>query len=137
MKMPKRGYLLAALVMLLSIAALKLWADKSWLGQGHTQSEAPAGASAAAQSHAQPNSQAVSSQTSPEAKGQTHSGVPAFISGIFSGAEKGNPQNGPQAVFLETVYDAGTVEAGADLSHTFLVKNTGKADLLIESVKPG
>jgi hypothetical protein len=43
---------------------------------------------------------------------------------------------GPQAVFVETIHDAGTVEAGTDLTHTFKIKNVGKADLLIEQVKP-
>lgn len=42
----------------------------------------------------------------------------------------------PQAVFVETIHDAGTVEAGTDLTHTFKIKNVGKADLLIQDVKP-
>jgi hypothetical protein len=45
--------------------------------------------------------------------------------------------SGAQADYVETAYDAGEVDAGAELSHTYRVKNTGKTDLLIESVKPG
>jgi hypothetical protein len=44
---------------------------------------------------------------------------------------------GPQAVFSDRLYDAGTVEAGVEITHTFKVKNTGKSDLLIEQVNPG
>lgn len=42
----------------------------------------------------------------------------------------------PQAVFVETIHDAGAVEAGTDLTHAFKIKNVGKADLLIQDVKP-
>jgi hypothetical protein len=45
-------------------------------------------------------------------------------------------QNGPKAVFPETVYDAGPVNAGTEITHTFRVKNAGKANLSIEAVKP-
>jgi hypothetical protein len=45
--------------------------------------------------------------------------------------------SGPQAVFPERVHDAGTVEAGVDITHAFKVKNAGKTDLLIEQVNPG
>jgi len=139
MTMPKRGYLLAALVVLVSIAALKMWAGGSWLGQGNTQSDSTAatagGTSEVDQRYAQ-NPQAVSSETLPEADRPAHTDGQPLISGAFFDG-KSNPQNGPQAVYSETLYDAGTVEAGADLTHTFRVKNLGKADLLIESVKPG
>lgn len=46
-------------------------------------------------------------------------------------------ENHPQAVFSETTYNAGTVPAGTEITHTFRVVNTGKADLVIERVKPG
>ncbi|GEM_PF-6785121 len=46
-------------------------------------------------------------------------------------------ENHPQAVFSETTYNAGTVQAGTEITHTFRVVNTGKADLVIERVKPG
>jgi hypothetical protein len=51
--------------------------------------------------------------------------------------DQGQAQAGPQAVFSERLYDAGTVEPGVDLAHTFNVKNVGKADLVIEQVNPG
>lgn len=140
MRMSKRGYLLAALVAALSVAAWKMWADNSWSSQGHPQPDTPAVAAEAhakaEQSPTRTNPQAVTVERFPEAEDRTDTDTPAFISGPFYRA-KGNPQTGPQAVFPEMVYDAGTVEAGTDLTHTFKVKNVGKADLLIESVKPG
>jgi hypothetical protein len=52
-------------------------------------------------------------------------------------ASQGDPANGPKATFFETIFDAGTVEAGQELKHVYKVKNVGKTDLAIESVKPG
>lgn len=42
----------------------------------------------------------------------------------------------PQAIFPQLSYDAGTVEAGVEVTHTFEVKNAGLADLLITQVNP-
>ena len=36
----------------------------------------------------------------------------------------------------ETIYDAGTVERGKDISHVFELKNVGPGDLTVEA-KPG
>lgn len=41
----------------------------------------------------------------------------------------------PQFKFEEEVYDFGNVEAGAEVSHTFRFKNTGKTPLTILSAK--
>jgi len=40
-------------------------------------------------------------------------------------------------VLEETTHDFGEVKAGTALRWSFKVKNTGKADLLINSVTPG
>ncbi|HUM01841.1 MAG TPA: DUF1573 domain-containing protein, partial [Thermoanaerobaculia bacterium] len=42
----------------------------------------------------------------------------------------------PKAVITDDKKDAGTVPKGELIKHTFLVKNTGTADLLITDVKP-
>ena len=43
---------------------------------------------------------------------------------------------GPKAEIAETVFDAGTVERGVDISHAFEIKNVGQADLTVDA-KPG
>lgn len=47
--------------------------------------------------------------------------------------------NGPQPVvnLTETTFDFGQVFEQAEYRHIFVVRNSGKADLLIEDVKPG
>ena len=41
-------------------------------------------------------------------------------------------------IFLETPeHDAGIVNQGTIVSHSFIVKNKGKGDLLIKKVRPG
>ena len=47
------------------------------------------------------------------------------------------PAAAPKMVIDGTAHDFGKVKAGAALTHTFKVKNTGKADLNIQSVTPG
>ncbi|MBI4469725.1 MAG: DUF1573 domain-containing protein [Acidobacteria bacterium] len=42
----------------------------------------------------------------------------------------------PEARFRERDHDAGSVEAGGQVSHTFKVRNSGGADLLIDEVRP-
>jgi hypothetical protein len=147
MVMPKRGYLFAALVVLAAIAALKLWADDSWLGRGKAHSDTPAASAQkpaeAAASSAATDQQPVSSKTIPEAQDQPQADDQSLIAGVFKDDQnspdvfQGDPEDGPHAVYPEMAYEGGTVEAGTDLTHTFLVKNTGKADLLIHQVKPG
>lgn len=149
--MSKRGYLLAALVVLVAIAALKLWADDSWLSQGtqgSAQSSAPTVAPQAAPEVAvsapAPTPSSASSAPRPEANSPAPGEGQSLIPGALLEPQqstpdvfKGNPEDGPHAVYPELVYEAGTVEAGTELTHTFRVKNTGKADLLIHQVKPG
>jgi len=45
--------------------------------------------------------------------------------------------NQPAIVIEERQYDAGEVWEGDIVSHSFIVKNTGKAELNISNVKPG
>ena len=51
--------------------------------------------------------------------------------------EKASAQAQPQISFDATSYDAGEVWEGEKISHTFIVKNTGAAQLDITKVKPG
>jgi hypothetical protein len=41
-----------------------------------------------------------------------------------------------KAEIKETMFDAGTVERGADVAHAFVIKNVGKYDLTVDA-KPG
>jgi hypothetical protein len=43
----------------------------------------------------------------------------------------------PSISFDASTYDAGEVWEGDEVSHAFIVKNTGTAELTIQSVKPG
>ena len=43
----------------------------------------------------------------------------------------------PAIAFDAIQFDAGEVWEGDTVSHTFIVKNTGKAELTISNVKPG
>ncbi|MFZ2633168.1 MAG: DUF1573 domain-containing protein [Desulfosalsimonadaceae bacterium] len=43
----------------------------------------------------------------------------------------------PVAVAEVDSYDFGLAYEGADVSHDFIIKNTGKADLVIQAVKTG
>jgi quercetin dioxygenase-like cupin family protein len=43
----------------------------------------------------------------------------------------------PRLVFDATTHDAGEVWEGEVVSHSFVVKNTGTAELTINKVKPG
>jgi hypothetical protein len=43
----------------------------------------------------------------------------------------------PLAEFSELTFDFGEVFEQTEYAHTFVVRNTGKADLIIEDVKPG
>lgn len=148
MIMPKRGYLLAALVVLAAVAALKLWADGSWLGRGKAHSDTPAATAQqpaeVAASSAATTQQPVSSKSIPETQDRPHADDQSLIArNLFEGDQnspdvfQGNPEDGPKSVYPEIVYEGGTVEAGTELTHTFRVKNTGKAELLIHQVKPG
>ena len=46
-------------------------------------------------------------------------------------------QNKPQITFDSTRYDAGTVDEGKRIIHSFTIKNTGTAQINIKSVKAG
>jgi hypothetical protein len=52
---------------------------------------------------------------------------------------QGTPAPGgePKLVIASFTHDFGEVKAGSPLEFTFIVKNQGKADLLIKSVAPG
>ena len=47
------------------------------------------------------------------------------------------PAAAPKMVIDGTSHDFGRVKAGAALTHTFKIKNTGTIDLNIQSVTPG
>jgi len=51
--------------------------------------------------------------------------------------EEAPAQNHSKISFDSTSYDAREVWEGEKVSHTFIVKNTGKAELNIEKVKAG
>lgn len=57
---------------------------------------------------------------------------------VLAGAG-GAQDNGPSPIaeFSETTFDFGEVFEQAEYAHVFVVRNKGKADLLIEDVKPG
>ena len=46
-------------------------------------------------------------------------------------------QNQPRISFDSTHYNAGELWEGSKISHTFIIKNTGTAQLTIEKVKAG
>jgi hypothetical protein len=51
---------------------------------------------------------------------------------------KADPAGKQPAIAFDTMeFDAGEVWEGDTVSHTFVVKNTGKAELAISNVKPG
>jgi hypothetical protein len=59
--------------------------------------------------------------------------VAAFLSGSLEAAEQGKPH----VVVSSPEYEAGSVWEGDTISHQFMVKNTGEADLRILTVKSG
>ena len=61
-------------------------------------------------------------------------GILLVVAGSI-GAQSNGPQ--PVAEFKETTFDFGEVFEQAEYRHIFVVRNAGKADLLIEDVKPG
>jgi hypothetical protein len=53
-------------------------------------------------------------------------------------AQGGPAPNGePKLSIKSFTHDFGEVKSGTPLQHSFIVKNEGKADLLIKSVAPG
>jgi hypothetical protein len=53
-------------------------------------------------------------------------------------AQEKPAQNGePKLVIESFTHDFGEVKAGTPLEYSFVIKNQGKADLLIKSVAPG
>ncbi len=52
-----------------------------------------------------------------------------------AGQAQENVSSAPLAVFPETTYVSEEVLEGNDITHTFVVNNTGKADLKITKVK--
>ncbi|MFZ2445054.1 MAG: DUF1573 domain-containing protein [Syntrophobacteraceae bacterium] len=47
-----------------------------------------------------------------------------------------NPAEGPSMIIAETKFDFGDVDEGSVVSHDFIVKNNGRADLQINKVSP-
>ena len=48
-----------------------------------------------------------------------------------------NQSEGPRIFFPETVFDFGTIPEGSEVTHTFIVKNTGDAPLKLIKAKGG
>ncbi|MDH4037077.1 MAG: DUF1573 domain-containing protein [Candidatus Krumholzibacteria bacterium] len=61
-------------------------------------------------------------------------GVLLIVAGAIGAQDNGQH---PVAEFVETTFDFGEVFEQAEYRHVFVVRNRGKADLLIEDVKPG
>ncbi len=51
--------------------------------------------------------------------------------------EQKTAQHGPSIQIKERSYDFGEAMEGAEITHVFVVKNTGKAALQITQVRPG
>lgn len=59
----------------------------------------------------------------------------SLIVGSIAFAQDGDPQ--PEIVIPKLRYDFGKVFEQDEYAYTFLVRNRGKADLVIADVKPG
>lgn len=68
-------------------------------------------------------------------------GLPALLAGLLIlGGALGvwaAPARGPAIFVPQPTFNAGKVIEGKILIHTFVIKNRGKSDLVIQSVKPG
>ena len=53
------------------------------------------------------------------------------------GTETTDTQSDPKIVFESQVHDFGTVKPKTSLTHEFVFKNNGTAELLIEKIKAG
>jgi hypothetical protein len=61
-----------------------------------------------------------------------------MISAAIAVEEKqGNPENQPSIYIKDLTHDMGTIFEKEYYAYAYVVKNTGKADLVIDSVKPG
>jgi hypothetical protein len=60
-----------------------------------------------------------------------------IISGISAIAAASDEENQPVMVLQEMQFDMGKIFEQDTYNHVFIVKNTGKADLIINNVKPG
>jgi hypothetical protein len=58
-----------------------------------------------------------------------------FLVSVVAAQE--NEENQPAAFIKELSHDMGTIYERDSYVHKYIVQNTGKADLIIESVKPG
>jgi hypothetical protein len=63
--------------------------------------------------------------------------APSTRSVDAQGIQAQAPQEGPVIEIAEPTYDFGEAMEDAEISHDFIVKNTGKAVLQIEKVSPG
>lgn len=63
--------------------------------------------------------------------------APSTRSAVTQSAQAQAPQEGPVIEIAEPVFDFGEAMEDAEISHDFIVKNTGKAVLQIEKVSPG
>ena len=66
-----------------------------------------------------------------------HTAEPAGDASQPKPATQAVPQNAPSIQIPEATYDFGEVAEGKEVVHDFKIKNTGKAELQIDQVRPG
>jgi Protein of unknown function (DUF1573) len=59
------------------------------------------------------------------------------IIGIFCASAAAQEKKGPKLIIRNEVFDAGTINEGETIKHTFLIHNEGNEPLKIVDVKPG
>jgi len=59
------------------------------------------------------------------------------VAGVALGQTQQGAPPAPKLVIAQAEHNFGEVKAGEVVTHTFVVKNEGKADLLIKNVVPG
>ena len=69
--------------------------------------------------------------------GQTETTPSESIQKKEEGSAKGTSAALPDMFLKNNEYDVGEVYEGTPVTHTFIITNRGKGDLVIQSVKPG
>ena len=75
-------------------------------------------------------------------KGALFAGQPETTPSVSMQKTDAGPDNGgtpplPDMFLENSEYDAGEVYEGTPVTHTFIITNRGKGDLVLQSVKPG
>jgi len=69
--------------------------------------------------------------------GQKENTPPESIQRKDAATDTGETIAVPDMVLKNNAYDVGEVYEGTPVTHTFIIKNRGKGELLLQSVKPG